>query len=84
MKQIGQTGRIFNIRYKEHIHDIRSNYSNCGYSNHILNTGCTLGTVADTVDVITTERKGKHLNTLDRYLIYKVRKDNLHIVTDLL
>jgi hypothetical protein len=37
MKYIGQIGRTFNTRYKEHIHDIRSNNSNnSGYSNHIL------------------------------------------------
>jgi hypothetical protein len=35
------TGRTFNTRYeyKEHIHGIRSNNSNTGYSNSILNTG---------------------------------------------
>jgi hypothetical protein len=36
LKYIGQTGRTFNVRYKEHIHAIRSNKSNCGYSNHIV------------------------------------------------
>jgi hypothetical protein len=30
LKYIGQTGRTFNTRYKEHIHDIRSNSSNSG------------------------------------------------------
>jgi hypothetical protein len=39
LKYVGQTGRIFNKRYKEHIHDIRTNNSNTGYANHILNTG---------------------------------------------
>jgi hypothetical protein len=33
LKYIGQTGRTFNTRYKEHIHDIRSNNSNSGYLN---------------------------------------------------
>jgi hypothetical protein len=79
LKYIGQTGRAFNIRYKEHIHDIRSNNSNSGYSNHILNTGHTYGTVTFTMEVITTGRKGKHLNTLERYHIYKISRDNLHM-----
>jgi hypothetical protein len=47
LKYIGQTGRTFNIRYNEHIHAIRKNNSNSGYSNHILNTWHTDGTVTD-------------------------------------
>jgi hypothetical protein len=47
MKYIGQTGRTFSTRYKEHIHDIRSNNSNSGYSNHILNTGHAYGVMTD-------------------------------------
>jgi hypothetical protein len=79
LKYIGQTGRTFNIRYKEHIHDIRSSNSNSGYSNHILNTGHTYGIIADTMVAITTGREGKHLNTLERYHIYKISRDNIHM-----
>jgi hypothetical protein len=56
LKYIRQTGRIFKTKYKEHIHDIRSN--NSGYSNHILNTGHTYGTITDTMEIVTTRRKG--------------------------
>jgi hypothetical protein len=79
LKYIGQTERTFNTRYKEHIHDIRSNNSNTGYSNHILNTGHTYGTVTDTMEIITTGRKGRYLNTLEKYHIYEICKDNLHM-----
>jgi hypothetical protein len=43
LKYIGQTGRTFNIRYKEHIQAIRNNNGNSGYSNHILNVGQGVG-----------------------------------------
>jgi hypothetical protein len=46
LKYIGQTGRTLNTRYKEHIHAIRSNNSNTGYANHILNTGHRYGTIS--------------------------------------
>jgi hypothetical protein len=62
-KYIGQTGRTFSIRYKEHIQDIRSNNGNTGYSNHILNTGHTYGTITDTIKIITMEKKGKNFRT---------------------
>jgi hypothetical protein len=79
LKYTGQTGRIFNIRNKEHIHDIRSNNSNSEYSNRILNSGYTYGTIFDTVDIITTGRKGKYLNTLETYHIYRISNKNLHM-----
>jgi hypothetical protein len=79
MKYVGQTGRTFNTRYKEHIHDLRRNNSNTGYANHILNTGHTYGTRTDTMEIIKTERKGRYLNTLERYQIYEIGKDNLHM-----
>jgi hypothetical protein len=56
LKYIGQTGRTLNIKYKEHIHAIRSSNSNSGYSDHILNTGHTYGTITDIMDIIKTGR----------------------------
>jgi hypothetical protein len=44
-----------------------------------LNAGHAYGTVADTVDIIMTGRKGKHLNTLERYLVYKASRHNVHM-----
>jgi hypothetical protein len=74
LKYVGQTGRTFNVRYKEHIHALRSNSGNSEYSNHILNTGHTYGTITDTMDVIRTGRKGRHLNTFEKYHIYRISK----------
>jgi PP-loop superfamily ATP-utilizing enzyme len=79
LKYIGQTERAFNITYKEQIHAIRSNNSNSGYSNHILNTRHTYGTVTDTMDVIRIGRKGRYLNTLEKYHIYEISRNNLHM-----
>jgi hypothetical protein len=59
LKYIEQTGRTFLTRYKEHIHAIGNNNSTSGYSNHILNTGHKYGTIADTMDIIKTHRKGE-------------------------
>jgi hypothetical protein len=59
LKYICQTRRTFNIRYKEHIQAIRNNNNNSGYSNHILNTEHTYGTINDTMDIIRKGKKGK-------------------------
>jgi hypothetical protein len=44
-----------------------------------MNTGHEYGTMTDTMGIITTGRKGKYLNTLERYHIYKTSRKNLHI-----
>jgi hypothetical protein len=45
----------------------------------ILSTGHTYGTVTDTMDIIRMGRKGRHLNTLERYHIYKISRNKLHM-----
>jgi hypothetical protein len=79
MKYIGQTGRTFNLSCKEHIQAITSNCSKSGYLNHILNAGHSYSKITDTMDVIRIGRKSRHLNTLERYQIYEVYKNNLHM-----
>jgi hypothetical protein len=79
LKYTGQTGRSFKTTYKEHAQAIRSNNSNSGYQTHILNTVHAHGTIMVTMGIIKTGRKGKHLNTLEKYYIYRISKDNLHM-----
>jgi hypothetical protein len=75
-----QAGRTFRIRYKEHTKAIRNNNGNLGYSNHILNTGHAYGSITNTMKVIETEKKGKHVNTLEKYhIVYKISKARLHM-----
>jgi hypothetical protein len=61
------------------MHAVRSNNSISAYSNHILSSGYAYGTITDMMDIMKTGRKGKHLNTLEKYYIYKISKDNLHM-----
>jgi hypothetical protein len=37
------------------------------------------GTITDTIEIMKTERKGRHLNTLEIYYIYKVSKDKIQM-----
>jgi hypothetical protein len=52
LKYIGQTGRAFHTRYREHIQAIRDNNRNSGHPSHILNTGHKYGTVTGTMNII--------------------------------
>jgi hypothetical protein len=56
--------------YKEYIKAIRNNNCNSEYSKHILSTGNIFRCLTDTMNVIRTQKKGKHLNTLEKYHTY--------------
>jgi hypothetical protein len=66
IKYIGQTGRTFYTRYREHNQVIRNYNSDVTYSSHILNMAHTYGTITDIVDIIRTHKKGKHINSLEK------------------
>jgi DNA-binding sugar fermentation-stimulating protein len=78
-KDIRQTGKAFITRYKKHIYDIKSNNSNTGYANHILNTGHAYGPIDNAMEIMETGKKGKCLNTLEKYHIYSTSKENMHL-----
>jgi hypothetical protein len=79
LKYVGQMGRTFKTRYKEHRQAIRNNNGNSEYSKHILNMGHTYGSVTDMMKVLKSQKKGRHLNTLERYYIYKMRKNGIQM-----
>jgi hypothetical protein len=45
----------------------------------MLNTGHTYGTTDKTLDVLHTEKKEKLLDTLERYCIYNLSRQRLHM-----
>jgi hypothetical protein len=73
---IGQTGRNFKTRFKEHVLDIKNKRSKTGFSHHILGTGHIYGNIEKTMEILNLHEKGNCLNTLDKFHIYKANKDN--------
>jgi transcriptional regulator of NAD metabolism len=53
-------------------------YSNNPHTlNELKHSVCVYGSITNAVDIIKTENKGKHLNTLERFHTYKVSNDRL-------
>jgi hypothetical protein len=52
LKYVGQTGRNFRTRYKEHTQAIRTNKPNSKYAQQILDTQHSYGTIEDTMDIL--------------------------------
>jgi hypothetical protein len=72
LKYIGQMGRSFNIRYREHLQDIKNINGNSVYSNHILNTDHSKGSITDIMKAIKAPKR-------QNIYIYKGSKEELHV-----
>jgi hypothetical protein len=73
---IGQTGRSFKTRFKEHVSDIVNNRSKTGYSHHILNKGHEWAHDINELEILEIKQKGSILNTLEKFHIFKGRKEH--------
>jgi hypothetical protein len=71
---IGQTGRSFNVRFKEHVSDIVHNRDKTGYSQHISNSGHERAHNISQMEILETQCKSPYLNTLEKFHIFKCRK----------
>jgi hypothetical protein len=52
LKYIGETSRIFNIRYKEYIQVITKSNNNSRHSNLVFNSGCCISDIMDITQII--------------------------------
>jgi hypothetical protein len=53
----GQTGRQFQVGYKEHVLAYKNNH-NAAYAKHLINCGNSLDHMEDITDIIFTKHKG--------------------------
>jgi hypothetical protein len=79
LKYIGQTGRNFRTRFKEHIHAIRTNKTTSKYAQHILETGHTYGKIEDILNILHHENKSPLMNTWEQFRIYRLTKNNIQL-----
>jgi hypothetical protein len=59
---------------QEHIQDTKTDRQNSTYGQHIIDTGHTYGTIIGTSEVFHTKKKGKLLNSKERFHIYNFSK----------
>jgi hypothetical protein len=58
---------IVHTRYKEHIRAIKYNKNTFKCAQHVLNTGHTYGNIQNTMEIIQTAKKGKYMNSIEKY-----------------
>jgi len=78
-KYTGQTGRPFRVRYREHYNDFKYANNRSTFSQHVINEGHSLGPMDEIMNVIQYERKGRMLDALEKFYIYREIKNGNQI-----
>jgi hypothetical protein len=61
----------FHIRFRQHCRDYKYANNNSKFAQHVLEEGHSIGPLADVMDVLHVAKKGRMLNTLERFYIYR-------------
>ena len=67
MRCIGQTGRSFLTRYREHYHDFKYNNGTSKYAQHLLESKHSIGPIHKTVEILRVMRNSKLMDTWEKF-----------------
>jgi len=76
---MGQTGRDFTYRYNEHKRSLRNNIHTSKLAQHLNEHIHSFGSIHDVMQVLQFQKKGPHLNTIERFHIHKDAAANIHL-----
>jgi hypothetical protein len=72
----GQTGRDFEKRYKEHLQAYKYNPQNSKFAQHVTESGHRFGKKPNILKIKFIGKKGKYLDTMEKFYIYHETKKN--------
>jgi hypothetical protein len=70
-KYVGQTGRPFNLRFREHYRDYKYANNKSKFAQHIIEEGHSFGPIDNIMDIIHIANKGRMLDALEKFYIYR-------------
>jgi len=76
---IGQTGRKFATRFKEHEKAFKSHSHTSSFAKHLDEEAHSFGHMHDIMQILHYRRKGAHLNMLERFHIHTEAATNNHL-----
>jgi hypothetical protein len=76
---IGQTGRRFTTRFKEHEAAFRHNPNASSFAKHLTENNHSFGPMPNIMQPLQLHKKGPHLNTLEKFHIYTEFRANNHL-----
>ena len=79
MKYTGQTGSPFRIRFQEHFRDYRYGNGKSRFAAHLLENKHSIGPIDNIMETLHTTGKGRMMDTLERFYIFRETKINNQI-----
>ena len=74
MKYTGQTGRPFKVRFQDHLRDLKYNNNRSKFAQHLIDNKHAIEKMEDIMEVVHVTKKGKMMDTLKDFHIYKETK----------
>ena len=78
-KYIGQTGRSFQIRFREHKHDYKYMCYKSRFAQHLSEEGHSFDTIENIMEIIQYARKGRMMDALEKFHIYDITRKGVQI-----
>ena len=79
MRYIGQTGRPFLTRYREHYRNYKHNNGTSKNAQNVLEHKHSIGSIHNTMEILHVMRKGKLMDTWEKFHVYQETKSGLQI-----
>jgi hypothetical protein len=70
-KYVGKTGRPFHIRFREHYRDYKYANNKSKFVQHVIEEGHAFGPIDSIMGILHTANKGRMLDTLEKFYIYR-------------
>ena len=71
MKEVGQNGRNFMVRFKEHLFSFKNNSKSSESLQNLLENGHYFGKIEIIIQVLHFAKRGHYINTIEKVHIYK-------------
>jgi hypothetical protein len=71
MKYVGQIGRPFHVRFQEDFRDYKCANNKSKFAQHLSEQNHSIGPIENVMEILFTTSKGKPMNTIERFYIYK-------------
>jgi len=70
MRYIGQTGRLFRVRFQEHFRDFKYGKNKSKFAMHLLENKHSIGHIENIMKVLYITNKCHLMDTIEKFYIY--------------
>ena len=75
-KYIGQTSRLFHVKFQEHFRDFKYKNGKSNFAQHLTDKGHSISPMEDVMEILHVTKKGNMINTLKKFHTYNTTRLN--------